>query len=327
MPPVESSTAPPGKSLLDLPGEIRNLVYDFMKTSKRASTNTDSDFIPANLLLINRQIHQETRSLLYGQTRFKFTSFHDGAVLKMADTLSPGQQVHVGHSVVYGGGMPFDYPNSPDNKLVAFLEQIGPGNGRCIKDIQIAFPSVFQEGDRIEIDSLTSRAFDKLQVYCPNLKKLRLGCESVIFSGEYVHAHYFICSGRIHSKVLDLVAACLRAISSEMEVEFNMFTDCDCLARDEFKMKIESYGWKVNILYKKSAIRQELFLPIYLGDSDLEDSHYDDSYYEDSSVHNYDDEGDSVDFGDTEIGDSDSGDHDDEGDSVGFEDVESDDSG
>jgi hypothetical protein len=218
------------------------------------------------------------------------------------------------------------------------LDKTGSRNGRWIKEIGIAFPSVYQRRDRlVGLDGVTARALDQLQAYCPNLKKLELGCESIIFSGDSVHAHYFVCSGEVHMSVLDLVVRRLRAVSSEMEVIFNMLADCDCLVRDEFTAKIAAYGWKVNVLYAKAAIPEDLFLPIYLPEnagSDYEDSDYEDSEYGDSEYDGFDyrdfdyedSHNDDSDNDEIENDENDNGDNDDEHDGVDFGGVEPDDS-
>lgn len=62
---------------------------------------------------------------------------------------------------------------------------MGDGSGK----LELPSRSVFQKGDSIGLDPLTSRTLDMLQSHCPNLKKLRLGCESIIFAEMHVHAH------------------------------------------------------------------------------------------------------------------------------------------
>jgi hypothetical protein len=101
---------PPGPSFLDLPGEIRNFIYDFCRPSNwTADFNTNTDFIAPNLLLVNRQINQETHSLLYSQAKFNFIGFLDREVAEIADVLGPNQQLLLGHSFVCRRGVPYDF--------------------------------------------------------------------------------------------------------------------------------------------------------------------------------------------------------------------------
>ncbi|CEJ57778.1 hypothetical protein PMG11_06459 [Penicillium brasilianum] len=252
---------PPGRSFLDLPGEIRNLIYGFCIPSNcTADLDTNADCISLSLSLVNRQTYRETRSFIYEQVKFNFKSSLDDEILNRDDTLSPEEQV------------------LPDEELITFLNQIGPRNSRWITEIGIPFPSTKRRDETVRLDSVTGRALRMLQDYCPNLKKLNLGCTSVI-SQNGMLAYHFLCSEGVHAKVLDLVFSRLRAFPSELEVVFNIFTHCDCLYRDEFTAKIAAYGWTVNVLRDENAIEEEMFLPLYLtgsSGSDSEDSEYDD---------------------------------------------------
>ncbi|OOQ89893.1 hypothetical protein PEBR_08133 [Penicillium brasilianum] len=270
---------PPGRSFLDLPGEIRNLIYGLCIPSDcTADLDPNADCISLSLSLVNRQTYWETRSFIYERVKFNFKSSLDDEILNRDDTLSPEEQVLLDHIVIRNSGWPSKASISPDEELITFLNQIGPRNGRWITEIGIPFPSTKRRDETVRLDSVTGRALRKLQDYCPNLKKLNLGCTSVI-SQNGMLAYHFLCSEGVHAKVLDLVVSRLRAFPSELEVVFNIFTHCDCLDRDELTAKIAAYGWTVNVLRDEDAIEEEMFLPLYLTDSsgsDSEDSEYDD---------------------------------------------------
>lgn len=66
----------------------------------------------------------------------------------------------------------------------------------------------------MEFDSVSTAIFDKLQSSRPNLKKLTFNSLDTIFDGKNKFIRFGqACYQGIHVKILDLVAARLRAMS------------------------------------------------------------------------------------------------------------------
>lgn len=169
--------------------------------------------------LTNKAIYQESRSIYYSQNCFDLLS---------VDTEAP----------------------------LTFLDQIGQQNTQWIERLILPFPSTHQLGEDIEFCDISARIFDKIQSYCPRLKTLTL-CPRIDMCDAEDPRLDFICLGEVDLKMLEPVAARLREISSQLEVELRMYSSCDCVTQGDFKTNLDDYGWKVSIIGEKFCYDSE----------------------------------------------------------------------
>lgn len=203
-------------SFLDLPGEIRNLIYRYaLVLEGPITTNFRPSELALNLLRANKQIHDEARSILHSQNTFNF--FHLLTYLPLS-----------------------------------FLQRIGPENAKWIESLEINFPEMCRSCG-LELDSVPTCILEKLQSDCPNLKRLTLG--PFIPSDDDdddIFAESTACTPDTHLKILELIAPRLRAISPQLEITFKINDYCDCLTEGDFKTKLDDYGWKVCVYVPES---------------------------------------------------------------------------
>lgn len=126
-------------SFLDLPGELRNMIYMHLLAPSEYLI-IDPLFGYAKIVLetailyTNRLIYRESSSLLYSQNCFNFASFDNGL-------------------------------------LTRFLDQIGH-NAEYIQNIRISFPLVWIRGDTFDDDH--ARFIDTLESRCINLRTVTM---------------------------------------------------------------------------------------------------------------------------------------------------------
>ncbi|KAJ5455515.1 uncharacterized protein N7458_003779 [Penicillium daleae] len=234
---------PPRLSILDLPGEVRNIIYRHVLLSANPIIpDLPITGLPSNFFRTNKQIYHESRSIYYSQNCFDLLSLR---------------------------------PEAP----LSFLTRIGPQNASWIENLMVPFPSFLQqgegEGEEVTIDSASAQILDKVQSACPRLKTLAL-CPGIGFrTAEEDPDAEFICQGDHHVKMMEMVASRVRMISTELEVEFRLYLSCDCVTQGDFKALLDEYGWKVNIIGEKFSHESDQYL-----ESDSEDGpDYDDDEY------------------------------------------------
>ncbi|KUL83015.1 hypothetical protein ZTR_09323 [Talaromyces verruculosus] len=141
-------------SFLDLPGEIRNLIYDHLLVFEEPIVPwATEEALPVNLLYTNKTVHHEFGSLFYSRITFDFSTN--------------------GH----------DYDERPcigclTKEITSFLDQIGD-NARHIQSLKIDFPYIEREEGESWDDSWISgysvEVVRKISTNCPGLKKMILG--------------------------------------------------------------------------------------------------------------------------------------------------------
>lgn len=193
-------------TFLDLPGEVRNLIYTSLLVHPEAIKIADKNHgFPTNLLRTNKAIHAETQSVLYGKNPFDFTGLHAKDVAR-------------------------------------FLSKIGYSNGQWIHTISITYPTIHQDAnDELTIDGPSACVLDKLATNCPNLSNVTLGPEHAL-SGKGFKKSFFACPGQIHAKMLRLVAMRLEDISLQMNVTLQLYSGRTCSHLAEY---IDDYAWKI----------------------------------------------------------------------------------
>lgn len=193
-------------SFLDLPGEVRNLIYAYAFVQADPIKISDKwHGLPLSLLRTNKTIHQESQSVLYGQNTF-------------------------------------DFSDISDKRTAKFLDKIGQENAKWIENVHIAFPTIRQRED-IEIESTSARVLDKLHDYCPKLNSITLGPEHNICGDGLYKKSYFACPGEIHAQMLRLIAMRLCEFSLQLNVTLKLYTGRDCTHLGEY---IDDYGWGIS---------------------------------------------------------------------------------
>lgn len=125
-------------SFLDLPGEIRNMIYKQLLTLEDPINFLQESRLETAILYTNRTIHRESSSLLYAQNCFDFVC------------------------MTY--------------KLVSqFLGQIGPGNAGYIHHIRIHLPVLRNFESTLALDDDSVCMLAKLQSDCINLRTITMG--------------------------------------------------------------------------------------------------------------------------------------------------------
>ncbi|KAJ5875209.1 uncharacterized protein N7473_012556 [Penicillium subrubescens] len=157
----------------------------------RITTKSPPPELALNLLRANKQIHDEARSVLYSQNTFDF--------FRVSSHLT-----------------------------LSFLKKIGPENTKWIESLEVNFPQMCWRCG-LHLDSTATCILDKLQSYCPNLKRLTLG-RFISVNESDIFATPRACSPPdIHTEILELATARLKAYSPRLEVTFRIHEECDCL--------------------------------------------------------------------------------------------------
>lgn len=134
---------------LDLPGEIRNLIYDHpLMFQEPIVPWAKEQALPISLFYTNKTIYREFCSLFYSRITFNFTSHELG---------------HEEHQC----------PARLTKQVTSFLDQIGQ-NAKYIESIKPDFPRMFGDEEHI-ISRHSTQIVDKIWSICPNLKELTVG--------------------------------------------------------------------------------------------------------------------------------------------------------
>lgn len=142
-------------NFLDLPGEIRNLIYDHLLVFEAPIAPwAKKEVLPVNLLYTNNKtIYQEFGSLFYSRITFDFS------------TNRPNCEIH-------------HCPACSASRMASFLDKIGQ-NAKHIQSIKIDFPQIICEPPRLWEESWLSKPtvkiVKKIARTCPDLKRLILG--------------------------------------------------------------------------------------------------------------------------------------------------------
>ncbi|KAJ1326877.1 hypothetical protein MN608_08325 [Microdochium nivale] len=194
-------------SLLDLPGEIRNDIYQLV-LSRDEPLNVagySSVFMGPQmstaLLRTNKQVHNEASAILYGQNTF-----------------------------------------DARGKLVSFLDQIGRANAASIARLMISFPTIIRylPGDIWYIDESDVGMLVQMQECCTSLHTLTAYIHFDMVTEDALSSLYDPAVAR---GILGLVDKRLRAISSLQHVILII----DEGPSEEFREEAEQLGWTVEI--------------------------------------------------------------------------------
>ncbi|KAJ5191499.1 uncharacterized protein N7498_010484 [Penicillium cinerascens] len=168
-------------NFLTLPGEIRNKIYKYSLVRDRNINlwrmGTYRD-IAAGLLRVNRMIHHEARSILYGCNRFNFIA------------------------------------DAPEH-ITEFLDKIGLTNANHLESIRIEFPHLQDHYDDVRLEDDSLRILTAIQDHCTNLKTLIMSSYSISMRMLSPSAPH---STEILAKVMALVDAHLKKIPSLQEI-------------------------------------------------------------------------------------------------------------
>lgn len=134
--------------------------------------------IAAGLLRVNRMIHHEARSILYGCNRFNF----------IADT---------------------------SEDITQFLDKIGLTNANHLEYIRIEFPHLQDHYDDVRLEDNSLRILATIQDHCTNLKTLIMSSYGISVRELSPSAPH---SPEILANVMALVDAHLRKIPSLQEI-------------------------------------------------------------------------------------------------------------
>jgi hypothetical protein len=228
---------------LDLPGEIRNLIYDHLLVFEKPAIVpwAKEEALPVNLLYVtNKTIHHEFGSLFYSQITFDFSSHGSACEEHQCRACST-------------------------KRIVSFLDRIGQ-NAKYIQSIKTDFPFLCCETKGFWTDSWISeysvQIVNKIGSNCSDLREL-------ILSPTITLNVLFDVAVRDLDETLDLLHRIdrhLRKIPS-LESIVTRLPDCD----EYYNLKDDMefvFGWEV-----------ELIDPLDIGwitDDDDDDDDYDD---------------------------------------------------
>jgi hypothetical protein len=140
---------------LDLPGEIRNLIYDHLLVFDQPIVPwAKEQALPINLLHINNKtIYHEFGSLFYSRITFDFSTHRSNSVEHQCHACST-------------------------KRITSFLDEIGQ-NAKHIQSIKTDFPFICYDADAEDegffIATHSVQIVDKIQTNCSNLKELVVG--------------------------------------------------------------------------------------------------------------------------------------------------------
>ncbi|KAI7978764.1 hypothetical protein EIK77_006984 [Talaromyces pinophilus] len=141
-------------NFLELPGEIRNLIYDHLLVFEEPIVPwATEEALPVNLLYTNKAVHHEFGSLFYSRITFDFsTNGHDYDERPCSGCLT--------------------------KQITSFLDQIGD-NARHIQSLKIDFPYIEREETESWVNCWISgysvEVVKQISSNCPDLKKMILG--------------------------------------------------------------------------------------------------------------------------------------------------------
>lgn len=207
---------------LDLPGEIRNLIYDHLLAFEEPIAFwSKNKSLPVNLLYVNKTIHREFSSLFYSRITFDFSS------------------------------RGLDYEGRPccacfTKRITSFLDQIGQ-NARYIQSIKIDFPSLNIGDDEHWCDASISEysveVVNTIARSCTGLKKLILG-PTLTLNALF---HLAVVETDETLELLNRVDNCLHKIPS-LDLMISMRIP-DCEEYYELFEAMETiFGWDVELV-------------------------------------------------------------------------------
>ncbi|KAH0425483.1 hypothetical protein CcaCcLH18_10942 [Colletotrichum camelliae] len=134
------SLQPTAIDILDLAGELRNKIYELVLLVELPvdpwSWPERTRNITPGLLRVNKTIHDEARSILYGRNRFNFAT-------------------------------------ATSEEIASFLTNIGEANAGCIRHIVIRFPQFFSlEPPEVMLENDSTAILMAIQRSCINLSTL-----------------------------------------------------------------------------------------------------------------------------------------------------------
>lgn len=174
-----------------LPGELRNKIYKYCLVRDkninlwRLYSYRD---ISAGLLRVNRKIHHEAVSILYGCNCFNLID------------------------------------ESPE-LITLFLDEIGPTNANHLECVRIEFPHLQDHYDEVCLKGNSLRILATIQDHCTSLKTLRMSSYYMGVMGLSPSARQ---SPEFLAKAMALVDAHLRKIPSLQEINFEASWDGEC---------------------------------------------------------------------------------------------------
>ncbi|KAI1741212.1 hypothetical protein F4680DRAFT_447121 [Xylaria scruposa] len=241
---------------LHLPSELRNEIYHLVLLNEDPITpfrpyDLQQQQLTPGLLRANKAVHREASSLFYGMNCFDL--------------------------------------ESPLERVLYFLEQIGSDNAGYIRRIVIEFP--FFPGlvvDDATLDKDTVRLLATLQSRCTNLTTLSTFLYNTVSRFATLEEPY----DQLAAEALQLFDTHLRAISSLQEIILELWQDD---MSDQIRQIVESYGWTIMINSDgEDWENSHQGLPVDFDDSDYDyvydhDHGYDDGYGDDGYIDDNDD--------------------------------------
>jgi hypothetical protein len=204
---------PIGFKFLNLPSELRNMIYELVLVRKKAVwawfRDRKEPYSPG-LLRASRLIHREASSIFYSRNRF-------------------------------------DFVDASPTRVAAFLQQIGPNNAAYIQHVSILFPYNFRAylsdvycAD-VHLNDRTMAVFNSVRSNCVNLSSLTAFLEH---AGSMEH---LLEEGDDDPvlEALDDVADLFRLIPSLPKITVETLDDP---LNDYTQEIMESYGWKTSTI-------------------------------------------------------------------------------
>ncbi|OAA35199.1 hypothetical protein ISF_09989 [Cordyceps fumosorosea ARSEF 2679] len=192
---------------LDLPGELRNYIYEFILLQKEPLNPfvyyTPQANLTTGLFRANRTIYRETTLFLYSRNVFDVTN------------AGPGQ-------------------------VSSFIGRIGNINAGYIRHIITTFPSFLDlnPGD-VTFEDDSSKTLKMIQAACTGLSTLETSLDStnsMELRLDNLDHH------KLATEALELVNTHFRAIPSIQEIILNVFEDGPS---DYLRSIMTSYGWTI----------------------------------------------------------------------------------
>lgn len=210
-------------NFLDLPGEIRNLIYDHLLAfDEPIAFWAKEKNLPVKLLYVNNKtIHREFSSLFYSRITFDFSA-------RSLDSE--------------------DRPCSAclTKRTTSFLDQIGQ-NARYVQCIKIDFPNLniedYEQWSEASISEYSVEVVNKIASSCPNLRELTLGPNLTLNA----LLHLAVVEPDETLELLHRVDCCIRKIPSLDLMIWVKVPDCD-----EYYGLVEEmesvFGWDVELI-------------------------------------------------------------------------------
>jgi hypothetical protein len=144
---------------------------------------------------------------------------------------------------------PFGYPHQ-SAIFTSFLDRIGRQNPSFLHHICIAFPALddYHLG-RVPFKEDSIRTLELIRLNCPNITTLETSLETTTAMEVAIDA---LDSPRVATKVLALVDAHFKAISSLKEVIVNVY---DEPPNDDLRKKIRDYAWTIKVTEHSDVFR------------------------------------------------------------------------